>query len=65
MKVLDTHLGSGTIAVASHGAKVDLYACEVSKSYFDKAHNMILSNIPASKVKILESGKMRPTLRRN
>ena len=36
-KILDTHLGSGTIAVACHNAGVDLTACEIDKKYCKNA----------------------------
>ena len=36
-KILDTHLGSGSIAIACHNRKYDLTACELDKEYFDKA----------------------------
>lgn len=36
-KILDTHLGSGSIAVACHNLGYDLTACELDKEYYDKA----------------------------
>jgi len=36
-KILDTHLGSGSVALACHDYKYDLTACELDKEYFDKA----------------------------
>ena len=36
-KILDTHLGSGSIAIACHDYGFDLTACELDKGYFDKA----------------------------
>ena len=36
-KILDTHLGSGSIALACHNLKFDLTACELDKDYFDAA----------------------------
>ena len=36
-KILDTHLGSGSIAIACHNLGFDLTACEVDKDYFDAA----------------------------
>ena len=36
-KILDTHLGSGSIALACHNLKFDLTACELDKSYYDAA----------------------------
>ena len=36
-KILDTHLGSGSIALACHNLKYDLTACELDKEYYDAA----------------------------
>lgn len=36
-KILDTHLGSGSIAIACHDYGFDLTACELDKEYFDAA----------------------------
>jgi site-specific DNA-methyltransferase (adenine-specific) len=36
-KILDTHLGSGSIAIACYDYKFDLTACELDKEYFDAA----------------------------
>jgi len=36
-KILDTHLGSGSIAIASHNLGFDLTACELDKEYYDAA----------------------------
>lgn len=36
-KILDTHLGSGSIAIACHYAGFDLTACEIDKEYYEKA----------------------------
>jgi site-specific DNA-methyltransferase (adenine-specific) len=36
-KILDTHLGSGSIAIACHNLRYDLTACEIDKKYFDDA----------------------------
>jgi len=35
--ILDTHLGSGSIALACHNLGFDLTACELDKDYFDAA----------------------------
>ena len=34
-KIIDTHLGSGSIAIACHNLKFDLTACELDKDYFE------------------------------
>ena len=36
-KILDTHLGSGSIAIACHDYKFDLTACEIDTQYFEDA----------------------------
>jgi site-specific DNA-methyltransferase (adenine-specific) len=36
-KILDTHLGSGSIALACHDYGFDLTACELDKEYYQKA----------------------------
>ena len=35
--ILDTHLGSGSIAIACDEMKFDLVGCELDKEYFDAA----------------------------
>ena len=40
-KILDTHLGSGSIAIACHNLKYDLTACELDKEYFEAAMQRI------------------------
>ena len=40
-KILDTHLGSGSIAIACYDYKLDLTACELDKEYYDKSMERI------------------------
>ena len=40
-KILDTHLGSGSIAIASHNLGFDLTACELDKDYYEAAMKRI------------------------
>jgi len=40
-KILDTHLGSGSIAIACHNLGFDLTACELDKEYFEAAMKRI------------------------
>lgn len=40
-KILDTHLGSGSIAIACHDYGFNLTACELDKEYYDKAMTRI------------------------
>jgi len=44
-KILDTHLGSGSIAIACHDYGFDLTACELDKEYYDKAMQRINNHI--------------------
>lgn len=45
-KILDTHLGSGTIAIACNKLGFDLTACEIDLNYFKKATKKILEADP-------------------
>ncbi len=36
-KILDTHLGSGSIAIAAHKLNYDLVGCEINKEYYQSA----------------------------
>ena len=40
-KILDTHLGSGSIAVACHYFGVDLVGVEIDEEYYDKAKDRV------------------------
>jgi site-specific DNA-methyltransferase (adenine-specific) len=40
-KILDTHLGSGSIAIACHNLGFDLTACELDKEYYNAAMERI------------------------
>ncbi len=40
-KILDTHLGSGSIALACHNLNFDLTACELDKDYYNAAMKRI------------------------
>ena len=40
-KILDTHLGSGSIAIACHNLGFDLTACELDKEYYNNAMKRI------------------------
>jgi site-specific DNA-methyltransferase (adenine-specific) len=44
-KILDTHLGSGSIAIACHDYDFELTACELDKEYFDKAIQRIKNHV--------------------
>ena len=49
-KILDTHLGSGSIAIACHDYRFDLTACELDKEYFDKAMQRINNHVAQQKL---------------
>jgi site-specific DNA-methyltransferase (adenine-specific) len=49
-KILDTHLGSGSIAIACHDYGFDLTACELDKEYFDKAMTRINNHTSQTKL---------------
>jgi len=49
-KILDTHLGSGSIAIACHDYGFDLTACELDKEYFDKAMKRIENHVAQQKL---------------
>ena len=43
-KILDTHLGSGSIAIACHDYDFELTACELDAEYYEKAVQRIKSH---------------------
>jgi len=49
-KILDTHLGSGSIAIACHDYKFDLTACELDTEYFEKAMQRITNHVAQQKL---------------
>ena len=49
-KILDTHLGSGSIAIACHDYKFDLTACELDKEYYDKAMERLNNHMAQQKL---------------
>jgi site-specific DNA-methyltransferase (adenine-specific) len=49
-KILDTHLGSGSIAIACHDYNFSLTACELDKEYFDKAIQRIKNHVSQQKL---------------
>ncbi len=44
-KILDTHLGSGSIAIACHDYDFELTACELDKEYYDKSIERIKNHV--------------------
>ena len=49
-KILDTHLGSGSIAIACHDYGFDLTACELDESYYNSAIKRIQKHISQTKL---------------
>lgn len=49
-KILDTHLGSGSIAIACHDYGFELIACELDKEYYDKAIQRIKNHVSQQKL---------------
>lgn len=49
-KILDTHLGSGSIAIACHDYGFELTACELDKEYYDKAIQRIKNHVAQLKL---------------
>lgn len=49
-KILDTHLGSGSIAIACHDYGFDLTGCELDKDYFDAAMKRINAHTAQQKL---------------
>ena len=49
-KILDTHLGSGSIAIACHDYGFELTACELDKEYYDKAIQRIKNHTNQTKL---------------
>ena len=49
-KILDTHLGSGSIAIACHDYGFELTACELDKDYYNKAVERIKNHVSQQKL---------------
>jgi len=49
-KILDTHLGSGSIAIACHDYGFELTACELDKDYYDSAIKRIKNHVGQTKL---------------
>lgn len=51
-KILDTHLGSGSIAIACHDYGFELTACEQDKDYYNDAIKRIQNNVSQLKLEL-------------
>jgi site-specific DNA-methyltransferase (adenine-specific) len=49
-KILDTHLGSGSIAIACHDYGFELTACELDSEYYEKAVQRIKNHVSQQKL---------------
>ena len=49
-KILDTHLGSGSIAIACHDYGFELTGCELDKEYYDKGVQRIKNHVSQLKL---------------
>ena len=49
-KILDTHLGSGSIGIACHDYDFELTACELDKEYYDKAIQRLKNHVSQLKL---------------
>ena len=49
-KILDTHLGSGSIAIACHDYGFDVTACELDESYYNSAMKRINNHVAQQKL---------------
>jgi site-specific DNA-methyltransferase (adenine-specific) len=49
-KILDTHLGSGSIAIACHDYAFELTACELDNEYYDLAIKRIKNHVSQQKL---------------
>tara|TARA_R110000868_G_scaffold200501_1_gene447882 strand:+ start:117 stop:755 length:639 start_codon:yes stop_codon:yes gene_type:complete len=49
-KILDTHLGSGSIALACHDYGFELTACELDAEYYEKAVERIKNHVAQQKL---------------
>lgn len=60
MTVLDTHLGSGTIAVAASRAQINLIGYELSSEYVEVARTLISDAEPQCDLRVLPEGELGP-----
>ena len=49
-KILDTHLGGGSIALACHNLKYELTACEIDEEYFAETKQRIINHTNQQKL---------------
>jgi site-specific DNA-methyltransferase (adenine-specific) len=49
-KILDTHLGSGSIAIACHDYGFELTACELDEEYYDASYKRFKNHISQQRI---------------
>lgn len=49
-KILDTHLGSGSVAIAAHDYDFELTCCELDSDYYEKAIQRIKNHVSQQKL---------------
>jgi site-specific DNA-methyltransferase (adenine-specific) len=62
-KILDTHLGSGSIAIACHNLGYDLTACELDKEYYEAAIKRIEQH--KAQIRMLQQSTNKNVLKKN
>lgn len=54
MKILDTHLGSGSSRIAAYDMNLDFYGYEIDKTYFDLQENRFQGYIAQQNLFLME-----------
>lgn len=57
MKILDTHLGSGSSRLAAYDAGLDFVGCEIDKYYFDKQEERFAEYVAQASLFVDESAQ--------
>jgi site-specific DNA-methyltransferase (adenine-specific) len=58
-RVLDTHMGSGSIAIAAHYAGIHLTACEIDADYYEAAKARIARETSQTELFIHHNSKVK------
>lgn len=58
-KILDTHIGSGSIRIACHDMGFDLYGCELDKDYWQAQEDRFKRHIQQDELFSFEGGKIK------
>lgn len=57
-KILDTHIGSGSIRIACHDMGFELYGCELDKDYFEAQEERFKRHIQQDELFSFEGGEI-------